>query len=107
MLFAGRAIIPMDRLLRHHRRDLVRNVLDDPRARSLATLHRPAAAGADFQPMLHVSVHLRRRLATRTVVSVPGPRLFLSPWSRRLLIYRNHGRGRERSGGPLQLSKAI
>jgi len=96
MLFAVRAVIPMNRMLGDNRGDLFGNIFDDPFALPLAALKFSAAAGAGFKAMLDCPVDLVRRLASRPGVTIPGPRLFAAFLCRRLLINRHHPRRRGR-----------
>src|ERR1039458_9258060 len=97
MLLATGTIVTMDRMLGDHRRDLLGDVFDDPFALPLAALQFPAAAGADFQPMLDTGIDLLRCLAAGTLVPVLRPRILPPPLvRRRLLIHRQHPRRRRR-----------
>ena len=99
VLLTVRAVIAMDRMFGHHRRDLLGDIFDEALTLPLAALQLAAAAGTDLQAMLDAGVDGRRRFPPRTLVARFGSRLFPAPLGRRLLIHRHHARGRGRRGG--------
>src|SRR5581483_9667804 len=68
VLLAGRAVVAIDRVLGHLRRDLLGDVLDDPRAFAVAALQGAATAGAYFQAVLDAGVDAAGSFS-------PGPRV--------------------------------
>ena len=93
MLFAVRAIVAVDRVLRDDRRDRLGNVFDDARSCAVAPLQFARAARTDRKSVLDLRIDDIGRFASLADVADLGTGLPDPPGRGRLLVDRNHRRG--------------